>query len=438
MKNILFIPESIQRLSIRGAIATVTTLLSLVSPVVAPLSQAALQDSPKAVVDEAWQLVNRDYVDGTFNQNDWQEVREELLSQEYASLDDAYMALDEALERLGDPYTRFMTPSEFEALTNQTAGEFSGVGLRLKVDEVTRSLAVVDLLENSPAAYAGLEPNDIILEIEDQLTEGMTVRDAAQLIRGETGTTVNLRIKRQNTSEFDVALVRQRLEVPAVFPSLRTEFDTKIGFIRLSEFTSHSAEQMQRAVMDLLDQGAEAFVLDLRGNPGGLLQASIDISRLWMSDGPIVQTLDRDGHSQEVAADHTALTDRPMAILVDGNSASSSEILTGALMDNNRAVVIGSQTFGKALVQAVHELSDGSGIAVTVAQYYTPNGTDISQHGITPNIEMDLTLAQRRRLSVQPQTRGTIADPHYQQAVTSLRPSILARRSNIDLGSNVR
>ncbi|MEM9450724.1 MAG: S41 family peptidase [Cyanobacteria bacterium P01_E01_bin.6] len=438
MENLFCIPASIQKISVHGAIATLSAVLSLLAPITVPLGQAALQDSPKAVLDEAWQLVNREYVDATFNQNDWQEIRQDLLGQEYSSLDDAYVALEEALNLLDDPYTRFMTPSEFNELTSHTSGEFSGVGLRLKVDNTTQNLIVVDPLENSPAANAGLQSGDVILAIGDQPTEGMTVQDAAHLIRGESGTAVTLRVSRGTSPEFDVSLIRERLEIPAVFSSLRTEFDTKIGFIRLTEFSAHSAEQMQHVVLELLDQGAEAFVLDLRGNPGGLLQASIDISRLWMSDGSIVQTLDRDGHSEEVAADHTALTDKPLAVLVDGNSASSSEILTGALMDNHRATVIGSQTFGKALVQAVHGLSDGSGIAVTVAQYYTPNGTDISQQGIVPDIEIDLTIDQRRRLVAQPDMRGTLADPHYQQAVSSLRPSILVRRSDLDLGSTLR
>lgn len=432
------IPNSVRKTAIYGAIATASAVLSLVAPIAVPTGQAALQDSPKAIIDEAWQLVNRDYVDPTFNQQDWHEVRRELLSQDYASLEDAYEALGEALTGLDDPYTRFMTPEQFEALTSQTSGEFSGVGLRLTIDESTRSLMVVEPLENSPAFEAGLQAGDHILEIEGQSTEGMTVRDAAQLIRGEIGTEVTLLISRGDDREFEVPLMRERLEVPAVFSHLRDEFDTKIGFIRLTEFSAHSAEQMRAAVLQLLDEGAEAFVLDLRGNPGGLLQASVDISRIWMSDGAIVQTLDRDGHSEEVLANHTALTDMPLAVLVDGNSASSSEILTGALMDNDRAVTIGSQTFGKALVQAVHALSDGSGIAVTVAHYYTPDGTDISERGITPDIEMDLTIDQRRRLAAQPEMRGTIADPHYQEAVTALRPSILARRSNLDFSHSLR
>lgn len=431
-------PKSIRKAAIYGAIATASTVLSLVTPIAVPQSQAALQDSPKAIIDEAWQLINRDYVDPTFNQQDWNEVRQELLSRSYTSSDEAYQALDEALSGLDDPYTRFMTPGQFEALASQTSGEFSGVGLRLTVDDSTRNLMVIEPLENSPADEAGLRAGDYILKIEGQSTEGMTVQDAAELIRGEIGTEVTLLISRGADREFEVPLMRERLEVPAVFSHLRNDFDTKIGFVRLTEFSAHSAEQMRAAVQQLLDKGAEAFVLDLRGNPGGLLRASIDISRIWMSEGAIVQTLYRDGHSEEALADHTALTDRPLAILVDGNSASSSEILTGALMDNDRAVVIGSQTFGKALVQAVHGLSDGSGIAVTVAHYYTPDGTDISDRGITPDIELDLTIDQRRRLAAQPEMRGTIADPHYQEAVTTLRPSILVRRSNLGLSHSLR
>ncbi len=427
-------PTSVQKFLAYGAIATTSAVLSFVAPVPHLLGQAALQDSPKAMLDEAWQLVNREYVDETFNQNDWQVVRQDLLSREYADLDEAYEALRASLDLLDDPYTRFMTPAEFQELTNQTSGEFSGVGLRLKVDEGTRDLVVVEPMANSPALEAGLLAGDRILAIEGESTEGMSVGDAARLIRGDAGSQVTLNISRSAIAEpFDVPLTRARLEVPAVFSHVRDEFDTRVGYIRLTEFSAHSGEQMQAAIENLLEQEVEAFVLDLRGNPGGLLQASIDISRMWLSDGSIVQTLDRDESSDLVAANHSALTDLPLAVLVDGNSASSSEILTGALMDNERSVTVGTQTFGKALVQAVHSLSDGSGLAITVAHYYTPNGTDISHTGITPDIELELSLEDRRRLSAQPGMRGTLADPHYQQALSALRPAILADRSNSEL-----
>jgi carboxyl-terminal processing protease len=177
---------------------------------------------------------------------------------------------------------------------------------------------------------------------------------------------------------------------------------------------------MRRAIQDLNAQEPDAFVLDLRGNPGGLLNSSIEIARMWLDNGGIVRTVNRAGGSELTNANRTALTQRPLAILVDGNSASASEILTGALKDNNRAVVIGSQTFGKAMVQSVHPLADGSGLAVTIAHYYTPDGTDINKKGIVPDIKLDLTAAQERQLATNPNLVGTQNDPQYARAIAAL------------------
>lgn len=411
-----------------GALAATTTI-SLLSPALSPSVQASLHDSPKAVLDEAWQIVNREYVDTNFNHVDWQAVRQELLSREYSSQQEAYDALREALHQLDDPYTRFMDPRQYDQLTSQTSGELSGVGIRLQANDETGALAVVEPLPNSPASEAGIRPGDRILAIDGKSTQGMSVEDASNLIRGEVGTRITLRIEREGADSFDLPLVRARIELPTVRYSLRQEGNTRIGYIRLNEFSGHASEQMRRAIRDLLNQNVEAFVLDLRGNPGGLLQASIDISRMWLGNGSIVRTVDRDGASEEVAANHTALTDLPLAVLVDGNSASSSEILTGALKDNRRATVVGTQTFGKALVQSVHSLSDGSGLAVTIAHYYTPNGTDISHLGIAPDIQVGLTDTQRQRLASTPNLFATDADPQYSSAVSALRETILADRS---------
>lgn len=410
-----------------GAIAA-TTMFSLLSPTFSSSVRASLDDSPKAILDEAWQIVYREYVDLSFNQVDWLAIRQELLSQDYSSQEEAYNALREALEQLEDPYTRFMDPDQYDQLTSQTSGELSGVGIRLQVDEATSSLAVVEPLPNSPAATAGIRAGDRILAIDGQSTEGMTVEDASNLIRGEVGSRVTLRIDRDGEEIFDLPLTRARIELPAVRHSLREEGGNRIGYIRLNEFSGHSAEQMHRAIQDLLSQGVDGFVLDLRGNPGGLLQASIEISRMWMDNGSIVRTVDRVGHSEEITANNSALTDLPLAILVDGNSASSSEILTGALKDNGRATIVGSQTFGKALVQSVHSLSDGSGLAVTIAHYYTPNGTDISHRGITPDIQIDLTDAQRQQLASTPTLIATESDPQYARAIDVLEETILAHQ----------
>ncbi len=409
-----------------GTVAAAATV-SLLTPVFSSAVNATLQDSPKALLDEAWQIVNREYVDSTFNQVDWLAVRHELLSASYSSREEAYNALRRALQRLRDPYTRFMDPRQFEVLTSQTSGELSGVGIRLQADEQTGAITVVEPIPNSPAARAGIQVGDRILSIDGVSTEGMTLEEASNLIRGEVGTRIVLRLQRQSEAARDITLMRARIELPNVHYTLKQEQGTRVGYIRLTEFSAHSAEQMQRAIEDLLRQQVQGFVLDLRGNPGGLLQASIDISRQWLGNGLIVRTVDRYGANERIRANQTALTDLPLVVLVDGNSASSSEILTGALMDNRRATIVGSKTFGKALVQSVHSLSDGSGLAVTIAHYYTPNGTDISQRGITPNVQVNLTDSQRQQLAANPASVGSQRDPQYVRAIAVLRSTIAAQ-----------
>ncbi|OUC14402.1 MAG: peptidase S41 [Alkalinema sp. CACIAM 70d] len=417
-----------------------TTLLT--SAVLAPCflnrpAQASFQDSPKVLIDEAWQIVNHEYVDPTFNRKDWQAIRQDLLSRDYSSKEQAYNALRLALKQLDDPYTRFMDPKQFDVLNSQTSGELSGVGIRLELDSQTKTLTVVEPLPNSPAAKGGLKSGDKVLAVNGKSTKGMTVDDASSLIRGQEGTKVVLRIGRSGASEFDVPLTRARIELQTVRYDVKQEGKRRIGYIRLSEFSSHAAEQMRQAIQSLLAEKVDSFVLDLRGNPGGLLQASIEISRMWMDQGSIVKTVDRKGGSEEIAANRTALTKLPLAVLVDKNSASSSEILTGALKDNKRATVVGSQTFGKALVQSVHPLSDGSGLAVTIAHYYTPNGTDISHKGIEPNVVLDLSTDQQRKLYTNPKLLGTLEDPQYIRAIAALEQIANSHPTNQNVGQRL-
>ncbi|MEH2121952.1 carboxyl-terminal processing protease CtpB [Nostoc sp.] len=413
---------------IGGAIATTATM-SVFGPVWTRGVRAALalQDSPKVIVDQVWQVVNREYVDAKFNQQDWQATRQSLLSKDYSTREEAYTAIREALQKLGDPYTRFMDPKQFEALTSQTDGEVSGIGIRMEVNQKTQRLTVVEAIENSPALKAGIKAGDQILAIDGKPTLKMKVDDASKLIRGEVGTPIKLRVGRTGLNAFDLKLTRGKIEVPTVRYTLRQEGNRRVGYIRLREFSAHAAEQMQRAIRDLNNKKVDSYVLDLRGNPGGLLNASIEIARMWYDNGAIVKTVDRVGSSEETKANRTSLTNRPLAVLVDGNSASASEILTGALKDNKRAVVVGGQTFGKALVQSVHKLADGSGLAVTIAHYYTPAGTDINHKGITPDIKLDLTEAQERQLASNPDLIGTKSDPQYARAITILSSNNFAR-----------
>ncbi|MGG6297229.1 carboxyl-terminal processing protease CtpB [Leptolyngbya sp. AN02str] len=411
-----------------GTVAT-SVCVSLLTPALSSAVQTSLQDSPKAVLDEAWQIVYREYVDESFNSQNWVAIRQELLNREYSSRDEAYAYLRRALQRLNDPYTRFMNPRQFEALTNQTSGELSGVGIRLQADEQVGGIKVVEPIPNSPASAAGIQPGDRILSIDGVSTQGMSLEDASNRIRGELGTNLVLDMSRDGQDDsFSVTLTRARIELPNVNHTVKQEQGVKIGYIRLTEFSAHSAEQMQRAIEDLLTKDVEGFVLDLRGNPGGLLDASIAIARMWLPNGTIVRTVDRNGFSDTTRANNTALTQLPLVVLVDSLSASSSEILTGALMDNNRATVVGTTTFGKALVQSVHRLSDGSGLAVTVSHYYTPNGTDISQLGITPHIQVDLNEAQQQQLASHPDRFATQADPQYARAVGALQSTISTSR----------
>ena len=411
-----FLPLSLLSCTLALVAATGT----LINPVDA-VHAAWRQDSPKAIVDEAWQIVNRDYVDETFNKKDWQAIRKDLIGREYSSKEQAYTALRGALKQLDDPYTRFMDPKQYESLTSQTSGELSGVGIRLEADIKTKVLTVVEPLPNSPASTAGIRSGDRVLAIDGRSTQGMTVEEASGLIRGKEGTRITLEIGRGEKDLIKMPLVRAKIELQAVRYSSRQEGATKVGYIRLNEFSSHAADQMRQAIKSLNKEKVDSFVLDLRGNPGGLLQASVEISRMWMDQGGIVKTVDRKGGAEEISANRTAITNLPLAVLVDKNSASSSEILTGALKDNNRATIVGTDTFGKALVQSVHPLSDGSGLAVTIAHYYTPNGTDISQKGITPDIVLPLDRAQVERLSSNPKLVGTPDDPQYARAVMALQ-----------------
>lgn len=418
---------SLLQVAFFGGVLATTATLSLFGPVWCSSVRAALKDSPKAMVDEVWQFVNREYVDGTFNHVDWQATRQSLLSKNYTSREQAYSAVRETLAKLGDPYTRFLDPKQYQALTDQTSGEMSGVGIRMELNQKTHRLTVVEALEKSPALKAGIKAGDQILAIDGKPAQGLKVEDASKLIRGKAGTPISLRIGRQGQRDFEVKLTRAQLELSTVSYNLKQENSRRIGYIRLEEFSANAPAQMRRAIQALNRQQVDGFVLDLRGDPGGLLDASIEIDRMWQENGAIVRTTDRKGDSEQLKADRTALTKRPLVVLVDGNSASASEILTGALKDNHRAVVVGSQTFGKALVQSVHSLSDGSGLAVTIAHYYTPNGTDINHKGIAPDIRIDLTDAQQRQLAANPALIATQSDPQYARAIAVLATNSFAQ-----------
>ena len=397
-------------------------------------SKAFFQESPKELIDEVWQLIDRNFVDATFNHVDWEAVRTEYLERDYTNQEDAYVAVREMLGKLEDPYTRFMDPEEFRSMQIDTSGELTGVGIQISQDDETKEIVVVAPIEDTPAFDAGIRPQDVILAIDGEPTEGMELNDAVSKIRGVEGSEVTLTIRR-GTQELEVPLVRARIEIHPVRYDVQAGPDGQVGYIRLNQFSANAAEEMSAAIEDLESQGVTGYILDLRSNPGGLLYSSIDIARMWLDTGTIVSTVNRQGVVDEETANDRALTDKPLVVLVDGGSASASEILSGALRDNERAVLVGTRTFGKGLVQSVRSLGDGSGVAITVAKYLTPNGTDINKHGIDPDISVELTDEQREELSTNRDAIGTEADPQFAKALRALSVEIQEAQAEANVTS---
>lgn len=419
-----------QKLIVRIELAVIATILtgtSLYTSKVLGKTQA----TPQKLVDEVWQILDKNYVDANFNHQDWKAIRQQYLSRSYSSKKQAYGAIQEMVAKLGDRYTEFYDPQEFKALNSDISGNLSGVGLELAENEKTKALTVVAPIEGTPAFKAGILPGDLIVQINDQITQGMKIEDAVKRIVGPVGTKVVLTIKRGSQSQT-FKLTRANIAIHPVTYNTQTTRVGKIGYIRLPEFTQTAPAQMHRAIEALEKQQVQGYVLDLRSDPGGLLDASLQIASMWLKQGAIVSLVNRDQVKDSYNASGHPLTNKPLVILVDKGSASASEILSGALQDDNRATLVGTRTFGKGLVQAVEPLDDGSGLKLTIAKYYTPKGRDINHVGIAPDINVELSEAQQKAL-VENQTLGTLADPQYASAVADLSKLIQSGANSVSL-----
>jgi carboxyl-terminal processing protease len=386
-------------------------------------SWALFKPSPKETLDEVWQIIDHEYVDGTFNGNDWRAVRNQFLNKNYATTKESYKAIRAMLEKLGDPYTRFMDPEQFKSMQIDTSGELTGVGIQIAQDEKTKAIKVISPIDGSPAAKAGILAQDLILKVGNTSTKGMDINQVVGLIRGPIDTSVTLTVGRnKQTLTFNVK--RERIELHSVRHSYQKTSTGGVGYIRLSQFSGNAPQEMKAAIRDLTSKNVAGFILDLRMDPGGLLYSGAEVARMWMNNVTIVSTVDRRGETERLTAGRGSLTDKPLVVLVDGGSASASEILSGALQDNKRAVLVGEKTFGKGLVQSVHPLGDGSGMAVTIAKYYTPNGRDINKKGIEPDVVVKLTEAQKKAMTRE--MIGTPKDLQYAKALEILNQKILA------------
>lgn len=356
-------------------------LLAVVCLLPNPASNAAAS-GPQQMYQRAWQLVRDGYYDPTYNHQDW-EVWHHKFDGQLQTNEQAFDAVKKMLASLNDPYTRFLDPKAFKEEDDAINSVVVGIGISLRPFNEAKALVINDVIESGPAARAGLTFGDEIVSIDGQPTKDFDTEKAASKIRGKAGTPVDITVKR-GTTQKSVHIVREQVSIPAVATKM---LDHNIGYIKLATFMSDDASVEFRAALQKLSN-TSGIVLDLRDNPGGLLANAIEIANMLMDHGKIVTTCSRHGNNTD-SCDGNVLSYQPITILVDKDSASASEILAGALKDNGRAVVVGTVTYGKGLVQEINRLPASCGMHVTVARYLTPNGSDINKIGIKPDVSVE-------------------------------------------------
>jgi len=295
-----------------------------------------------------------------------------------------FSAIAGALNALNDPYTVFLSPRDKTSLSEFIqGGDFGGIGIYIGRDAKTKDINVIQPIDGTPAARAGLKRGDIIVSVNGKTAHGLDLDVVMNMIRGRAGSTVNLVVRRSRTDVRSYAIERQKIEVPSMTSRM---LPGNIGYIQLFDFGERSTQEVTDSLNSLLKSGARGFILDLRNNGGGLLDAAVNISSKFIADGPIVSRIDREGHVETDDANQDAIPPHPLAVLVNQYSASASEITAGAIQDSKIGVLIGTKTFGKGVVQTIYDLPGGSAIKVTTQRYVTPNGRDINKKGIEPNI----------------------------------------------------
>lgn len=288
-----------------------------------------------------------------------------------------------------DKYTDYYSPKEFKDLMVTMEGDYGGIGATLSQDKATKEVSVVEVYEGSPAARAGLERGDIVISVDGHLGTDESLDDFVQRIRGEEGTSIEMVYKRGD-QEKTIEITREEVIVPSVSHRM---LDDKIGYIRISSFVNGTQKDFEDALADLQSQGMQGIVFDMRDNGGGMVDSVVAILDDILPAGTVVYTMDKSGKREDYTSDDAKKIDIPVTVLVNENTASAAEIFTGAIRDFNYGTIIGTNTFGKGIVQSTVPLSDGSAVKITVATYYTPSGECIHEKGIKPDIELEFSYA---------------------------------------------
>jgi carboxyl-terminal processing protease len=346
---------------------------------------------PQVLYQKAWKLIKDSYYDQKFGEKnnkdggqDWGRW-EHHYDGKLKTSDDAHKAIETMLASLGDPYTRFLDRDAFDDEKSQIDAHLFGVGMQLGMNK-EHKVVVIAPIEDTPAFKAGVQPGDEITEVDKKPVKGQSLDTVVKQIRGPIKTKVSITLMRKTEKK---AVVLERAEIPIRAVATSEMLPGNIGYIRLDSFISSKANAEMKTALKKLS-GADGIILDLRNNPGGLLANAIEIANMFLDKGIIVSTIDADGYKTSQMSSSSPITHQPMIVLINGGSASASEILSGALRDNGRAKLVGQKSFGKGLVQAINKLEDGSGINVTIARYLTPNDTDIHKQGITPDYMVKL------------------------------------------------
>ncbi len=325
-----------------------------------------------AVFWEAWNFVHQDFYKTPINDDD-------LVNGAIAGM----------VQSLGDPHTGFTDAKRAAITSTDLQGSFEGIGATVEMRE--GRLTIVAPIKGSPAETAGLLPNDVILQVNDTIIQNMDVTQAITFIRGPKGTKVKLVVQRPKQASFTIEIVRDTIRTP--FVESKMIEGTKIAYLRLNDFGATAPEEIQKALNDLMAQKPTGLIFDLRGDPGGYLTVAVDVASQFIKGGNVVLIeKDKAGRAQEFKTKGGGLaTDIPLVLLIDGGSASASEIVSGAIKDYKRATIIGVKSYGKGSVQNVHTLSDKSELRVTIAHFFSPKGNEINGVGITPDIEVKIT-----------------------------------------------
>ncbi len=354
----------------KGALSGALVLLLLMG-----LTSCASSDTASVVTDETQRklaaiqsLIDENYL----NESEADDLQDGILS--------GYVA------GLGDPYSVYYDEAETQDLMESTSGEFNGIGVVLSQDNRTGIITMLKIYEDSPAMEAGLKDGDILYKVGDMDVSGMDLSEVVTYIKGEKGTGVDLTVYRgEQYDEVTVHVIRDTIQAQTVQTRMLTD---SIGYLALSEFDAVSVSQYEEGLADLTAQGMEGLIVDLRNNPGGSLAVVCELLNDMLPEGLVVYTENKNGERKEYNSEAEQAFDGPLAVLVNGNSASASEIYAGAIQDYGAGQIVGTQTYGKGVVQQLFDLGDGTCVKLTISQYYTPNGRSIDGVGITPDVEV--------------------------------------------------